>query len=74
MSPENSTVKCDICDVSIYDGQSLETHKLIHFGEKSFECSSCGKRFLRRGNLTDHVRLVHSGYSKSKCKDRNGSG
>ena len=38
--------ECDICFKTFATKQSLSLHKLIHTGEKNFECTVCQKRKL----------------------------
>jgi len=62
-------VKCDECGKGMSPGH-LSTHKkLVHKGEKPYECrvTDCTERFSRSAGLGDHRRTAH-GYPKLKCK------
>ena len=45
---------------------ALDKHKLVHTGEKPFECEICKKCFSRLGNLITHKR-THTGEKPYKC-------
>ena len=62
-------VKCDECGKGMSPGH-LSTHKkLVHKGEKPYECrvTGCSERFSRSEGLGDHGRTAH-GHPMLKCK------
>src|SRR5579859_6045389 len=58
-----SVVACDYASVR---SECLRKHKLVHTGEKNFQCSQCGKRFNNKEALTNHVAL-HSNAKPFVC-------
>ncbi|XXQ32156.1 C2H2-type domain-containing protein [Plasmodiophora brassicae] len=51
-----STFTCEICGHVFGRIGKLESHILVHSGERPFECTVCGRRFRQRGTLTQHER------------------
>ena len=46
---------------------NLKQHKVIHFRDKPFKCSSCEKSFSQSGNLREHIR-THTGEMPYACR------
>lgn len=57
--------ECPECLRTLSSKSALESHKLIHSGEKPFPCE-CGKRFRTKDSLTKHER-IHSGEKPYSC-------
>ena len=68
----NSNVKaykCDVegCDKSFASARNMSTHKrTVHEGVYH-ECSECGKRFGKKGNMRRHYKDVHGEEKHYKC-------
>ena len=50
------------CDYSTSTYSSLESHMMIHSGEKPFSCKQCNYSFTRSSHLNTHM-VIHSGKS-----------
>ena len=61
--------KCDYpgCSSVFKENNKLKRHKLVHTGEKSFECKHCGMFFSLRHNLKTHEK-THTRQDLLKCK------
>ncbi|KAJ0060006.1 hypothetical protein NL108_018328 [Boleophthalmus pectinirostris] len=57
---EKNSVVCDVCGRRLRSLDVLETHRMIHSGEKPFQCSICGKSFLRAQTLKQHQLHFHA--------------
>ena len=57
---------CDICNVKFSSHESLNMHKRVHTGEKSYNCPVCQKSFTQSGTLVRHKR-IHSGEKIHQC-------
>ena len=55
-----------MCDKAFSHLSSLQTHVLIHTGEKPFKCDVCDKEFIQSSNLRSHV-LIHTGVKHYQC-------
>ena len=61
-------IECGECGLRV-SKRYLPLHiKFIHQGKRTAECeiSGCGKKFISKTNLADHMRSVH-GFPKLKC-------
>jgi len=62
-------VKCDECGKEMRPSHLSRHKKLVHMGEKPYECrvNGCSERFSRSEGLGDHGRTAH-GHPMLKCK------
>ena len=49
-------VSCEICGKYLADASSLYRHRKIHIGDKPHKCPYCGRCFIQRYNLTQHIK------------------
>lgn len=64
-------LSCDMCEFKIAVGHKIALrHVLQHNQKHRFKCKNCGKPFISRGNLHDHVSTYHENkkFKCSKCK------
>ena len=57
---KKASVKCETCDKSFRDKNTLEVHERSHTGDRPFKCKTCLKRFLVLYHLKRHEAVVHS--------------
>ncbi|NXI49425.1 ZBT16 protein, partial [Chloroceryle aenea] len=62
MKTENRALgeQCSVCGAELPDNETLEQHRKLHSGMKTYGCELCGKRFLDSLRLRMHL-LAHSG-------------
>ena len=65
-SSNPSNYSCTFCDKSFTNTYHLNSHLVIHTGEKSFACPQCDKSFGRRSTLRAHM-TTHSKTSNFMC-------
>ncbi|XP_055627068.1 zinc finger and SCAN domain-containing protein 31-like [Toxorhynchites rutilus septentrionalis] len=53
-------LECTICDKKLTTRNGLYVHMKAHRGEKNHSCSYCSKRFVTSGELTSHLRHIHT--------------
>ncbi|XP_077161685.1 zinc finger and BTB domain-containing protein 16 isoform X2 [Paroedura picta] len=51
---------CSVCGAELPDNETVEQHRKLHSGMKTYGCELCGKRFLDSLRLRMHL-LAHSG-------------
>ncbi|GFO14675.1 Zinc finger protein [Plakobranchus ocellatus] len=68
LDPEKLSFRCDICSKAFYTQSQCSAHKRTHKDEKAHACEVCGSSFFKRGDLTKHVRTVHSPSRLFSCK------
>ncbi|XP_058833321.1 zinc finger protein 595-like isoform X2 [Topomyia yanbarensis] len=51
---------CTLCDKQLGTRNGLYVHMKVHRGEKNHSCSFCDKRFVTSGELTSHLRHIHT--------------
>jgi hypothetical protein len=49
-------VACEICGKTLADPSSLYRHRKIHNGDKPHQCPFCGRKFIQRYNMTQHIK------------------
>ena len=57
---------CDCCGSRLALKRILKKHMMIHL-PPSFACSKCNRKFVRRDNLTTHLKF-HAGILNKACK------
>ena len=61
--------KCDPCDVAFEWNHQLQNHlkNTKHESVYSHSCSACDKKFITKGKMTRHFRIIHENL-KVSCK------
>uniref|UniRef100_A0A8C5PXF0 Zinc finger and BTB domain containing 16 n=1 Tax=Leptobrachium leishanense TaxID=445787 RepID=A0A8C5PXF0_9ANUR len=60
----NLIERCSVCGANLPDNDSVEHHRKLHSGMKTYGCELCGKRFLDSLRLRMHL-LAHTAGSKA---------
>lgn len=55
-----------ICYLLLGTKPNLMAHKRIHLGVKEYTCDQCGKSFVQKGNLDNHL-LTHDSARPFRC-------
>ena len=61
---------CEVCAASFRCKSHLQTHRLLHTGEKPFHCDDCGRRFRQKSHVKTHKLKHHPKrrfFSCTKC-------
>ncbi|XP_057673074.1 zinc finger protein 90 homolog isoform X2 [Corythoichthys intestinalis] len=53
--------KCRLCGKTWASQSALQTHMVVHTGDKRFVCRFCGQRFAQKGNMRNHLIRMHKG-------------
>ncbi|XP_037112667.1 uncharacterized protein LOC119125852 isoform X1 [Syngnathus acus] len=53
--------KCRLCGKTWASQSALQTHMVVHTGDKRFVCRFCGKRFAQKGSMRNHLIRTHIG-------------
>ncbi|XP_067013848.2 zinc finger protein OZF isoform X2 [Anabrus simplex] len=57
---------CKVCGEGFVEQSALQTHKLKHTANRSFDCTFCGKVYSRKFDLQRHI-LSHTGEKRYEC-------
>ncbi|KAF1378229.1 hypothetical protein PFLUV_G00188360 [Perca fluviatilis] len=74
MKPDgrNQHERCNVCGAELPDNDSVEQHRKMHSGMKTYGCELCGKNFLDSLRLRMHL-LSHSAGEKAIVCDQCGA-
>ncbi|XP_059607701.1 gastrula zinc finger protein XlCGF57.1-like [Phlebotomus argentipes] len=62
--PGCDVISCTICSEVFEDFENLKSHVQIHPLEKPFECAECGKTYINKRRVRDHITFAHVGEKK----------
>ncbi|XP_029304771.1 zinc finger and BTB domain-containing protein 16-A isoform X2 [Cottoperca gobio] len=68
----NQHERCNVCGAELPDNDSVEQHRKMHSGMKTYGCELCGKSFLDSLRLRMHL-LSHSAGDKAIVCDQCGA-
>lgn len=60
---------CEWCLYQSTNMSNLRKHQLAHTGEKNFVCSDCGKKYICKRSLMDHISSVHHQLRPYQCQE-----
>lgn len=61
--------KCDICGMKFTESSARRVHRFTHTGETPYKCEVCGRGFTQAGNLSKHVKTLHSKVKPFQCQE-----
>ena len=61
--------QCDICGMKFTESSARRVHLFTHTGETPYKCEVCGRGFTQAGNLSKHVKTLHSKVKPFKCQE-----
>ncbi|XP_077529429.1 histone-lysine N-methyltransferase PRDM7-like [Haemaphysalis longicornis] len=64
---DGPSLACPQCGKGFTLKGNLDTHLLIHTGERPHACATCGASFNRMGNMKKHVMVVHHRQYPHRC-------
>lgn len=59
--------QCTQCEKTFVSLGGLHNHQEVHSQKRSHVCGTCGRGFLRKGILKDHINAVHSKVRLFQC-------
>ncbi|KAE8736891.1 hypothetical protein FOCC_FOCC017653 [Frankliniella occidentalis] len=60
--------KCESCEQCFTSKQHLARHRLLHTGERPYQCAECSKSFTTKFNLDLHFSRVHLAERPHQCQ------
>ena len=68
LKPEKVLVQCNFCEYKVTRKENLSNHiKLAHEMIEDHKCLDCGKVYINKRGLQDHIDIEHKGIRK-KCQ------
>ncbi|XP_046353030.1 myoneurin-like [Haliotis rufescens] len=64
-------LKCPGCTSTFETSDDLQNHIETSSEHNAFRCTQCGVAYIRKSNLTRHMRTVHSNAFHLKCRSCN---
>ncbi|XP_067676881.1 myoneurin-like [Haliotis asinina] len=64
-------LKCPGCSATFETSDDLQNHIETSSEHNAFRCTQCGVAYIRKSNLTRHMRTVHSNAFHLKCRSCN---
>ena len=61
--------ECDFCEMKFTESSARRVHRFTHTGETPYKCEVCGRGFTQAGNLSKHVKTLHSKDKPFKCQE-----